>query len=169
MLPRWRWLVAGNDYRGGRKRVEVLLSLALHGQVRAAAAAEGVSMGDWVTDAIREKVSRDAERGAGRGLRVAAASDVGRPRTVPGVAGSGDAGVGFDPLAGPIAPAAAVTAVFGEGTGFVNVTGNPKMDRLNDAIERVMAEKAAARSLVGADEPALPFADGWVDPAEGIA
>jgi hypothetical protein len=39
----------------------------------------------------------------------------------------------------------------------VNLTGNPKMDRLNAAMERVMAEKAAARSLVGAVEPPLPF------------
>ena len=48
-------------------------------------------------------------------------------------------------------------------SGFVNLTGNPKMDRLNDAIERVMAEKAAARSLVGAVEPSL------FDPLEGPA
>jgi hypothetical protein len=49
-------------------------------------------------------------------------------------------------------------------TGFVNLTGNPKMDKLNEAIERVMAEKAAARStLVGAIEVPLPLAvgDDW--------
>jgi hypothetical protein len=47
----------------------------------------------------------------------------------------------------------------------VNLTGNPKMDRLNDAIERAMTEKAAARSLVGAVEPPLPFVDEWIDTA----
>lgn len=41
----------------------------------------------------------------------------------------------------------------------MNVTGNPKMDELNAAMERVMAEKAAARSVV--EEPSM-FEDlGW--------
>ena len=55
------------------------------------------------------------------------------------------------------------------GTGFVNLTGNPKLDALNDAIGRVMAEKATAHSFVGAADVALPFDDDWADPAEGIA
>ena len=46
-------------------------------------------------------------------------------------------------------------------SGFVNVSGNPKLDRLNDAIERVMAEKAVARS---SSPVPLPDTDPAPDP-----
>jgi len=41
------------------------------------------------------------------------------------------------------------------------VSGNPKLDRLNDAIERVMAEKAVARS---SSPVPLPDTDPAPDP-----
>lgn len=96
--------MAGNDYRSGRKRVEMLLPLALHGRVRAAAAADGVSMADWLVEAARKAVGddeRDARPDAGR----AAVSDQRGSRPSSGGHGPDSSGErsdrGGDPLVDP--------------------------------------------------------------------
>ena len=42
----------------GEKRVDVWLSPVLFGHVRAGADAGGVSLGEWVAEAVRERVER---------------------------------------------------------------------------------------------------------------
>jgi hypothetical protein len=145
MVPMWsksrphvEAFVAGNDYRAGRKTVQVLVSLALHGQVRAGAVRAGVTQQEWLLEAIREKVSRDAG-GAGSGVGRSAASDRSGPRPVPGGGGEGDAGVGAGGVAVPV--------------------GRDWMDDLLESIERhpAAAPQAAPRlRVVGSDgwEPA---------------
>lgn len=105
-----RACVARNEYRSGLKGIQVWLSMALHGQVRAHAARGGVSMQDWVADAIREKVMRDADGDAGRGVRGAAVADGGGPRDVSERGGSGAVGVGAADVAVALTPHAEVMA-----------------------------------------------------------
>lgn len=49
--------MAGNEYRRGKKQLNVLVSLALLGKVRAAAADAGVSVQEWVVGVLRERVA----------------------------------------------------------------------------------------------------------------
>ena len=90
----------------GRRQLNVVVSLAQHGQVRAAAAALGVSMQEWLVEAVREKVERDGagEFGAGSGRSVVA--DVGGSRFDSQRGGEGDVGVVVDPVADAVAFAA---------------------------------------------------------------
>jgi len=118
-----------NGYREGLKGVQVWLSLALHGQAKAGAAREGLSLNDWVSEAIREKVMRDADAGTGRGLRVAAVADQRGPRSASGGDGSGAARVGSGDVSGPVTP----------------------------DWDAIMAAGRASRPLVGAVEPMLPL------------
>ena len=60
-------VMARSGYRAGDRQVNVWLSKALHGQVRAGAAAAGVSMQEWMVAAVREKVMRNADAGVGAG------------------------------------------------------------------------------------------------------
>ena len=68
MLPRWskgcplvEASVAGNDYRSGRKRVEVLLPLALHANVRAAALITGRQVFTFRNNPTLFDISRPTE------------------------------------------------------------------------------------------------------------
>ena len=56
-----------NGYRVGRKGVQVWLSLALYGQLRASAEQGGVSLQDWLVEAVREKVVGGGGVGVGAG------------------------------------------------------------------------------------------------------
>ena len=49
-----------NGHRRGRKQVNVVVSAVLHAQVRDAARRVGLSQQEWLVEALREKVSRDA-------------------------------------------------------------------------------------------------------------
>lgn len=64
-------------YRQGEKRVDVWLSKAVHGHVRALAAEVGESMSEWVADLVRREVEF-----------------CGGGEPVPGVGGSAQADVG---------------------------------------------------------------------------
>ena len=78
-----------NAYREGKKGVQVWLSLALYGQVRANAERTGTSMQDWLTEAIREKVTGDAAGDDRPRAGRPAAADGSRPLDYAG--GGGDA------------------------------------------------------------------------------
>lgn len=54
----------------GQRRVDVWVSLVVHGRVREAAAAAGVSMGDWVADVVRERLEVGDGSGVGEGVGV---------------------------------------------------------------------------------------------------
>lgn len=81
-----------------------LLSLVLHGQVRRLAAAEGVSMGDWVAQAVRERVERDADAGDRPGVGRAAVADGSRSGFVASRSGADAAGVGPRGAESPVDP-----------------------------------------------------------------
>ena len=88
--------VPRNSYREGEKRVDVWVSLVLHGQVRARAALDGVSMGDWVAEAVREKVMRDGSGAVGPGSGCAVVADERGPRLFAPGDGPDSVGVGVD-------------------------------------------------------------------------
>lgn len=55
------WVMARSGYRLGQHQVQVWVSLALRGQMRRAAAEAELSLQEWMVEAFREKLMRDAE------------------------------------------------------------------------------------------------------------
>lgn len=84
-----------NQYREGLRGVQVWVSPVLHAQVKARAAAGGLSISDFVVDALREKVTGDGGR-CGRDGVVPVAADGSGSGVVAGGGGDGSAGVGGD-------------------------------------------------------------------------
>lgn len=117
-------------YRVGQKQVTVWLSPVRHGQLKTLAGE--ASMQDTMDRLIAEEFERRGRGGtdAERGLRVVAQADERRPRYDPGSDGFAPAGIESRHVAD---------------TGFVNLTGNPKLDALNDLISKQMEAKAASR------------------------
>lgn len=94
--------MARNDYRVGRKTATVVLPLALHGQMKRAAADAGLSMQEWLVEAAREKVSRDGRGGVGPRSGRDAVAGGGGPGLAAPSGGEADAGVGVGDVAGPL-------------------------------------------------------------------
>ena len=155
-VPVQMWWCSGTDccmfrympragYRSGEKRVDVWLSLALNGRMRGLAEVAGLSVSDWVAEAVREKVERDAAGRDREGVRGDVGADSGGSRPVEGADGesaagerSADGGVPF-------------------------LTGAQRLHALVNA-------PSVPVPWVDAGRVGGPGAgDGWVDPAEGIA
>lgn len=81
-------------YRAGEKRVDVWLSGVQHGHLVGLAAGWECSLSDAVGRLLMEEVVRRGERGVGPGLRGAAVSGGGGPRSVAPGGGEGAVGVG---------------------------------------------------------------------------
>lgn len=135
-------------YRSGEKRVDVWLSSVQHAHLARLAEAEGCSLSDMVGSLIREKVMRDADGDAGRGVRGAAAADGGGPRDVPERGGSGDARERAADVAVALTPHAEVMA---------SITKAEEIARMVDAALERPRLTLVPPPLIGAEEPPLPF------------
>jgi len=119
--------VQRNQYRNGRKGLQAWVSLALYGQVKALAAAQETTMQDFIIEALREKVNRDAGD-AGRRDGRSAEADGSRSRHPSVRGGEGAARVGAGDVADPVEPwDAAENRGFTEATDlFDAMFGEPK-------------------------------------------
>lgn len=153
-------------YRSGEKRVDVWLSSVQHSHLARLAEAEGCSLSDMVGLLIRERVVRDADGDAGRGVRGAAAADGGGLVADPFGGGSDHVGVGSGDVGRPLTRAELTAA---ESEVLRSLTKAEEIARLVDeALERprltlvVNEPKGGCKSempstLIGAEEPPLPF------------
>lgn len=85
--------------------------MALYGQLRVSAGRGGVSLQDWLVEAVREKVGRDGAGGVGAGVGVSASSVSGGSGCSGGGVGGGDVGVVADHVSGALTGAAFLAAL----------------------------------------------------------
>lgn len=108
-------------YRQGEKRVDVWLSKAVHGHVRALAAEVGESMSEWVADLVRREVEFCGGGEPVPGVGGSAQADVGGSRPSVGGGRAYLAGVVADRLEGPLTERRSVPFV-----GEAVVVNSPK-------------------------------------------